>query len=82
MKKLLFAALIATVAVGGAFSSANAVILYAQGQSNPVDCITGADVTCAEQLGVDETTQVYLNPANEGPQGPSQGFAGDYTYNP
>ncbi len=82
MKRLLFAAILAIVAISGAFMSANAVILYSEGESYPIDCFIGADITCAEQLCVAETTQVYLSPASEGSQGTPFGYAADYTYIP
>lgn len=49
MKKLFFAALVATVAVGGALS-ANAVTFYPAGSDSPITCEDEALVNCTSGL--------------------------------
>jgi len=58
MKKLLFAAVLATVAIAGA-SSANALTLYRQGSSTPIVCEQG-EATCIDVIG--QGTKVYSFP--------------------
>lgn len=77
MKRILFAALLAVVAVGGAYK-ANATTYYAFDSNTPVNCTSGALATCSDQIGSDTA---YLNSKDQGPQNDPQDIS-DLTYVP
>lgn len=65
MKKLFFSALVAVVAVGGAFATSKfAPIYYAPNQSTAVDCAPGS-ILCSTKVG---STTAYTVPFSSGQQ--------------
>lgn len=70
MKKLFFAALLATVAVGGAFATSAKVFAtyYPLGSDTPsINCNTGS-IVCSTKYN---TNFGYTVPASSGQQGPA-----------
>lgn len=67
MKKLFFAALLATVAVGGAFAQAGS--FYSPGSDEIDRVCEGGTPLCS--IKYDNETLVYTNPFND-PNGPGQ----------
>ncbi|TKC00025.1 DUF6520 family protein [Pedobacter cryotolerans] len=65
MKKLLFSALVAVIAVGGAFATTKlAPIYYAPNSDTPVDCAPGA-ILCSTKTG---SSLVYTQSFSSGQQ--------------
>lgn len=62
MKKLFFAALVATVAVGGALS-ANAITFYEEGSNDAIICEAPPTVSCSL---LPQDVKYYTTPAEEG----------------
>ncbi|MBB5436610.1 hypothetical protein HDC92_000274 [Pedobacter sp. AK017] len=79
MKKLFFAALVATVAVGGALS-ANAELLYRFDSNIGVECEISGPATCATELGAGPTETVYLKSKDQGQTILDAVNVADYTY--
>ncbi|SDK10495.1 hypothetical protein SAMN04487898_10655 [Pedobacter sp. ok626] len=64
MKKLFFTALVAVVAVGGAFS-VNATTYYKLDGSVAVECLQDADIQCSEYVSANGPVYISPTPAND-----------------